>query len=87
MNFCGDCGSVLWMDWPPMPDMKVLKTGVLDGEKVLEAEPVVPKGEQFVERRPAWLCPVADAVQTEGQSGRKEAEVIYEKVDSEKAKV
>ena len=63
---------------------------MLDGEKVLDAEPVIPKGEQFVERRPAWLCPVASAVQKEGQSGRPEAEVMYEKIDreqGEKAKV
>ena len=31
-NFCGDCGSVLWIDWPQDRDLKILKTGVLDGE-------------------------------------------------------
>ena len=52
-----------------MPELKIIKSGVLDGEGVMEREGVKPGVEQNTRRRPGWLCAVEGAVQFEGQQG------------------
>ena len=67
-----------------MPDLRILKAGVLDGDDAMELEDVVPKAEQFTARRPAWLCAVAGAAQVEYQSSTKEAEDMMGDVEAAK---
>ena len=76
LHFCGDCGSALWIDGPALPDLKILKSGVLDGDEAMELEGIWPKAEQYTIRRPKWLCAVEGASQTDEQhiSGREELE-------------
>lgn len=80
MNFCGDCGSLLWMDYSPRPDFKVLKSGIIDGEDSMNLDALRPKVEQFTVRRPSWLCPIADAVQEPGQQAIKKADAMIEEI-------
>ena len=70
LHFCGDCGSALWIEGPTLPDLKILKTGVLDGDDAMDLEGVRPKAEQYTLRRPKWLCAVDGASQTEEQNTR-----------------
>jgi hypothetical protein len=65
LNFCGDCGSALWFDYPPRPDLRVVKAGLIDDEEDFQA--LTPVSEQFTKRRPRWLCPANGAAQFTGQ--------------------
>ena len=76
MYFCGDCGSALWHEGPTFPGLKILHSGVLDGEGAMESQGIKPRGEQFIVRRPRWLCAVDGASQTGEQRGRKELEKL-----------
>lgn len=87
MNFCGDCGSPLWMDYGPRPDLKILKAGILDGNEVMETEGLRPQVEQFTSRRPSWMCPVAGGEQESGQQGFKKEEDMTEETKSGKPKL
>jgi hypothetical protein len=61
-----------------MPDLKILKSGVLDGDAAMELEGILPKAEQFTVRRPRWLCAVEGASQSDEQNtrGREELEKV-----------
>jgi hypothetical protein len=78
LHFCGDCGSALWIDGPTLPDLKILKSDVLDGDEAIDLESVRPKAEQFTVRRAKWLCAVEGASQTDEQNthGREELEKL-----------
>ena len=64
LHFCGDCGSALWIEWAAMPDLRILKSGIMDDEGSLNME---PKAEQYTSRRVAWLCAVGGSKQYEGE--------------------
>ena len=78
LHFCGDCGSALWIEGPAIPDLKILKSGVLDGDAAMELEGIVPKAEQYTVRRPKWLYAVEGASQADEQNtrGREELEKL-----------
>ena len=73
LNICPDCGSALWIDGG-LPGMKILKSGVLDGNDALEQEGVKPLSEQFTVRRASWVCLISGASQSDTQSSRKEVD-------------
>lgn len=83
MNFCSDCGSLLWMDYLPRPDFKVLKSGIIDGEDAMNSEALRPKVEQFTARRPSWLYSIAEAVQEPGQQAITKADAMIEEIRAE----
>ena len=62
-----------------MPELKIIKSGVLDGEEVMEREGVKPGVEQNTRRRPGWLCAVEGALQFEAQQGMGKEEKEDEK--------
>ncbi|KAK3069916.1 hypothetical protein LTR53_011378 [Teratosphaeriaceae sp. CCFEE 6253] len=64
LYFCGDCGSTMWIEYGPKPDLRIVKAGVLDGDDALEH--VQPLFEQYTKRRAPWLRPVIGAEQFEG---------------------
>ncbi|KAK4565229.1 hypothetical protein LTR86_003846 [Recurvomyces mirabilis] len=70
LRFCGDCGSPLWFEYPPRPDLRVVKAGLLDEEETFQD--LTPMVEQFTKRRPQWLCAATGASQFEGQQGTEE---------------
>ncbi|KAK5138437.1 hypothetical protein LTR08_000023 [Meristemomyces frigidus] len=73
LTFCGDCSSALWVEYSPMPEIRILKAGVLDGDDALELQALKPLVEQFTKRRAPWLCAVEGAQQFAGQQGATEA--------------
>lgn len=81
LHFCEDCGSALWIEGPTLPDLKILKSGVLDGNEAMGLEGVRPNAEQFIVRRPKWLWAVEGASQTDEQNTRGREEL--EKLQSE----
>jgi len=50
--FCGECGSTLYRDGDAFPGMKIIKAGVLDGDKTLEESK--PAAELFAPQRASW---------------------------------
>ena len=89
LKICPDCGSPLWTEWSGMPELRILKAGILDnvdGENVLEREELRPKVEQFTTRRPDWLCAVEGSLQCEGQQGARQTEDMMGDIEHGKAK-
>jgi hypothetical protein len=62
VNFCGICGSTMWTGTETMPDIIVIKVGILDGDA---ADRLAPKAETFTSRKPKWLKPVEGTAQFE----------------------
>ena len=52
-HFCPECGSTLWREGPTFGDMKVVKAGVLDGNKALED--ATPAAELYAPERVSWV--------------------------------
>lgn len=85
LNFCGDCGSALWIDGrQSLEGMKIIKSGVIDVE-ALDGEGIKPLAEQYVARRPDWICMVEGASQTEWHHKEEEIEADLEKLKGQKA--
>jgi len=59
--FCGECGSTLWIEHSPKPELRIIKAGVVDGDGALDD--LKPLFEQYVKRRPQWLPAVEGAAQ------------------------
>lgn len=60
-RFCDDCASVLWRETGLLPDVKIIKAGVLDDENTLSDNK--PGVEMFVGRRVSWLKALEGAEQ------------------------
>lgn len=84
-NFCGDCGSALWIDWPGRHDLKILKSGIIDGNDTMELKEVKPMSEQFTSRRLSWFCPLEGTMQNEGQTAMKTADAKIDEMEKAKA--
>lgn len=85
LHFCGDCGSALWIDGRlALEGMKIVKSGVMDVEGALDGEGVRPVMEQYVARRPGWVCMVEGAVQVKGQQGSEETEANLKELKAQK---
>jgi hypothetical protein len=56
----------MWTDAPSMPEIIVIKVGVLDGDVLGKFKPVA---ETFTARRPEWMGCVEGAAQFEGTYG------------------
>ncbi|KAK5736443.1 hypothetical protein LTR17_007439 [Elasticomyces elasticus] len=65
--FCGDCSSLMWTEYSPRPDLRIVKAGTIDGDDALAEEKLQPLVEQYTKRRAPWLCGAANAKQYEGQ--------------------
>lgn len=63
--FCGDCGCTLYRDGP-VPGMKVVKVGVMDGANDLDD--AKPAAELYGPSRPSWLPAISGADQKQGMS-------------------
>jgi len=50
----------MWTTTPSMPDIIVIKVGILDGDAF---ERIAPKAETFTARKPSWLKSVDGAAQ------------------------
>ncbi|KAK3670737.1 hypothetical protein LTR78_009429 [Recurvomyces mirabilis] len=74
LNFCGDCGSALWVASPKIPELRILKAGILDGDDALDLEVMKPSMEAFTKRRAPWLCAVNGAAQLEEGPNMKKPE-------------
>lgn len=61
--YCGTCGCHLWVEWPLLPQKKVICSGAIDGGDAFELEGIRPCAEVWVKRRPAWLCALEGAAQ------------------------
>lgn len=60
VGFCGKCSSTMCTTSPTMPDMIVIKVGILDDDA---CERIVPKAETFTSRKPFWLKSVDGTAQ------------------------
>ncbi|KAK5742346.1 hypothetical protein LTR17_003358 [Elasticomyces elasticus] len=65
--FCGDCSSLMWTEYSPRPDLRIVKAGTIDGDDALADERLQPLVEQYTKRRAPWLCGAVNAKQYEGQ--------------------
>ncbi|RMZ08868.1 hypothetical protein D0860_04512 [Hortaea werneckii] len=63
LSHCGDCGCHLWVEWPLLPQKKVVCSGAIDGGDAFELEEIRPCAEVWVKRRPSWLCALEGAAQ------------------------
>lgn len=83
MHFCADCGGIMWMEYEPRPDFRIIKSGIIDGEDSMRLDALRPKVEQFAARRPPWLCPIEGAVQEPGQQPIKKSDEMVEELKSQ----
>jgi hypothetical protein len=60
VDFCGKCSSTICTTTTIMPDIIVIKVGILDGDA---CERIVPKAETFTSRKPFWLKSVDGTAQ------------------------
>ncbi|KAK4950227.1 hypothetical protein LTR10_011206 [Elasticomyces elasticus] len=65
--FCGECSSLMWTEYSPRPDLRIVKAGTIDGDDALADEKLQPLVEQYTKRRAPWLCEAVNAKQYEGQ--------------------
>ncbi|KAK3646352.1 hypothetical protein LTR56_003112 [Elasticomyces elasticus] len=65
--FCGECSSLMWTEYSPRPDLRIVKAGTIDGDDALADEKLQPLVEQYTKRRAPWLCGAVNAKQYEGQ--------------------
>lgn len=56
----------------------------MDVEGALDGEGVRPVMEQYVARRPGWVCMVEGAVQVKGQQGSEETEANLKELKAQK---
>ncbi|KAF2767351.1 hypothetical protein EJ03DRAFT_315958 [Teratosphaeria nubilosa] len=65
--FCGDCGTTLFRGGATFGQNKVVKVGVMDDPKIIEA--AKPAMELYVPQRASWLAPVAGSQQLKDMPG------------------
>jgi len=66
-HFCGDCGSTLWRDGDSFGPNKVIKVGVMDDAKAIDA--AKPALELYVPERVSWVSPISGADQKKDMPG------------------
>lgn len=59
-NFCATCGSSLWTEAERMPEIYVVKAGVMDDGALAK---FAPSNESFTSRRPDWVKDIRGATQ------------------------
>jgi len=59
-QFCGTCGCPMWTSQPALPDMIVIKAGILDDGALAKLAPVA---ETFTSRKPGWVKSVEGTAQ------------------------
>ena len=64
LHFCDRCGSALWIDYPPVPHLRVIKGGILD-DGTLHSAVMQPQSEQWTSSRLPWQCAIERANQFE----------------------
>ncbi|MCJ1417354.1 hypothetical protein MMC32_003697 [Xylographa parallela] len=59
-QFCGTCGCPMWTRSSVLPDMVVIKAGILEDGALAKFAPAV---ETFTSRKPGWINSVEGAAQ------------------------
>lgn len=61
-KFCGTCGSTMWIEASKLPDIVVVKAGIMDDGAMAK---FTPSSETFTSRKPGWVPCVEGARQYE----------------------
>jgi hypothetical protein len=59
-KFCGICSSTMWTETATLPDLIIIKAGIMDDGGLAK---FTPGSESFTSRKPGWVKDVEGAMQ------------------------